>query len=167
MTNMYHYQDAIKISWVKKFVDSENKGKWKLLFDNDIKKIGDIWIWQCEPSSVCDMNLDLNRIKNCFLKDTIKGWIKLRKQYDVVDKIIWYNSKIKVGQKTVFYRNWSKNNINLLSYLIDCDHLMNFAEFKEKYPFVQTKFVEYNGIVESKNLKRILYQAFYFTFNGP
>ena len=64
MTNIYHYQDAIKVLCVKRYVDPKNKGKWKILFDNEIKKIGGDWIWQCESSSLCDLNI--SKICNSF-----------------------------------------------------------------------------------------------------
>ena len=166
MTNIYDYKDAIKISWVKRFVDPNNEGKWKILFDNEIKKIGGDWIWQCEPANVCDLNV--NKISNSFLKDILKGWLKLRKKYEIVDKIIWYNSKIKIGKKTVFYRSWSNSNIIFLSDLIESDHLMSFMEFKKKYHAVKTNFVEYSGIVQSikKNLKESCSKLFTLTGNN-
>ena len=32
MIDIKHFNKALKLSWIKKYVDPENHGKWKLLF---------------------------------------------------------------------------------------------------------------------------------------
>ena len=147
MTNIYLFKDAIKISWVKRFNDPDNKGKWKLFFKNEIEKIGGDWIWQCEPSNVSDLNL--GKLNNDFMKDVLAAWFKMRIQHQVTNKVIWYNSKIKVGRKSVYYKNWSVNNVNFLSDLIEEGHLMNFNSFKTNYPNVKCNFIQYYGIINN------------------
>jgi hypothetical protein len=149
MTNIYLFKDAIKISWVKRFIDPVNRGKWKLLFAKGLQKIGGEWLWQCEPSTVSDLNL--SNINNAFLGDVLIAWFKLCVKYEVTNKVIWYNSKIKIDHKCVFYRSWSSDGINFLSDLIENNHLMTFEGFRKKHPKVKCNFIQYYGI--TKNIK--------------
>ena len=35
MTNIAHFSDALKIAWVKRYMQDENNGKWKTIFKNE------------------------------------------------------------------------------------------------------------------------------------
>lgn len=91
MTDIFLFKDAIKIAWVKRYNDPCNEGKWKLLFAKEILKIGGDWIWQCEPQYISDLNM--NKVKNAFLKDILRSWFRLRDKNEVSNKVLWYNKK--------------------------------------------------------------------------
>ena len=40
MINIKSFNKALKATWVKKYFDNENHGKWKLLFDSEIRDLG-------------------------------------------------------------------------------------------------------------------------------
>ena len=40
MINIKSFNKALKATWVKKYFDNENHGKWKLLFDSEISDLG-------------------------------------------------------------------------------------------------------------------------------
>ena len=45
MKKVQNFVESLKIEWVKRYCDSNNKGKWKIIFCKDIIKIGGKWIW--------------------------------------------------------------------------------------------------------------------------
>ena len=40
MIDMKSFNKALKSTWVKKYLDKHNHGKWKLLFDSEIHDLG-------------------------------------------------------------------------------------------------------------------------------
>ena len=40
MIDISSFNKSLKITWIKKYLDNNNKGKWKIFFDVDIKKDG-------------------------------------------------------------------------------------------------------------------------------
>ena len=40
MFGIKSYNKALKSTWVKKYLDNENHGKWKILFDSEIRDLG-------------------------------------------------------------------------------------------------------------------------------
>ena len=94
MTNISKFIDALKIAWVKRFLDDENKASWKTLLSNELFKIGGDWKWLCKPK--CHTDFRYEKINNSFLCDVIKAWFKLKNMYDEKnDEVLWYNSSIK------------------------------------------------------------------------
>ena len=42
MIDIKIFNKALKSSWVKKYLDPENQGKWKLLFDYELQNLGGV-----------------------------------------------------------------------------------------------------------------------------
>ena len=40
MIDIKLFNEALKLSWIKKYLDTENDGKWKLLFDLQLRPFG-------------------------------------------------------------------------------------------------------------------------------
>ena len=40
MIDIKLFNNALKLSWIKKYLDTENHGKWKLLFDLQLRPFG-------------------------------------------------------------------------------------------------------------------------------
>ena len=40
MIDIKSFNKALKSTWVKKYLDNNNHGKWKLLFDSEIRDLG-------------------------------------------------------------------------------------------------------------------------------
>ena len=80
MTNIYKFNEALKISWVKRYFDVRSKGKWKILFQREMSNIGGEWIWYCKPKLVTDFCY--KKLCNTFLCEVIKLWFEFRIFYD-------------------------------------------------------------------------------------
>lgn len=147
MTNISKFIDALKIAWVKRFLDAENKGCWKILFSNELFKIGGDWIWSCKPKGLTDFRYEV--INNSFLCDVMKAWFKLKNMYDEkTDEVLWYNSSIKINRKTIYFKSWSKKGINFISDLIIDKHWMTYEEFKNKFN-VNCNFLKYFSVIHA------------------
>ena len=60
--NMIHVESfcrALKIAWVKRVLDKENKGNWKTMFCLNTKEIGGEYIFMCNFKAN-DMNIKIN-----------------------------------------------------------------------------------------------------------
>ena len=40
MIDIFSYNKYLKLVWVKKYLDAENMGKWKLFFEEELEKCG-------------------------------------------------------------------------------------------------------------------------------
>ena len=38
MIDLKSFNKALKLSWVRKYLDKDNNGKWKLLFDSELQE---------------------------------------------------------------------------------------------------------------------------------
>ncbi len=149
MTNVHDFADSIKIAWIKRYLDNENKGKWKVFFSKEIFKVGDVWVWLCNVYKDTDFCYDI--LCNAFLCDVFRAWFRLRKvcEETTTDEVLWYNSKIKVKKKTIFYRTWSEKGVNFISDLLyEKKRFMTFNEFKQKYN-INCMYLKYFGLVSA------------------
>ena len=46
MIDIKLFNKALKSSWVKKYLDPENQGKWKLLLDSELRSLGGVEIFR-------------------------------------------------------------------------------------------------------------------------
>ena len=75
LTNIQSFINAIKTSWVKRLIDENNRGKWKLFFNNILKKRGgDI----CLEGTLDNNILKTMCSKNQFIYDVLKSWNQLQ-----------------------------------------------------------------------------------------
>lgn len=56
MIDIVPFSKSLKATWIKKFLDAENRGKWKLFFDLELKAFG--------GKTVLTGNLNTNDSKN-------------------------------------------------------------------------------------------------------
>ena len=40
MIDIQSFNKSLKATWVKKYLDKENRGRWKLFFDKELQKYG-------------------------------------------------------------------------------------------------------------------------------
>ena len=40
MININAFNQSLKVSWINKYLDQTNRGKWKFVFDDSLKKHG-------------------------------------------------------------------------------------------------------------------------------
>ena len=119
LPNIKTFINALKASWVKRFVDENNKGKWKIFFQNILKKRGGEIYFECtldtkDIKSICN--------KHQFINDVLNSWTQFQSNIAINDMrktIIWNNSNIKCNAQTFYYKQWHERGILYLEHIFD------------------------------------------------
>ena len=109
MIDLCSFNKSLKTTWVKKYLDTTNKGKWKLLFDMELKNPDG-----CE--NLFQGNLNVNdtkkiiKVTDPFLKEILEYWAETNFERQVTYEInfreqsLWFNSLIRVDNRPIFLR---------------------------------------------------------------
>ncbi|KAH3718266.1 hypothetical protein DPMN_061068 [Dreissena polymorpha] len=91
LTNIDSFLNAIKCSWVKRYLDNTNTSKWKLFYQKILKKYGDSLLFECNIS-----NTILHEIANTniFLSDVLSAWSD-----------VTHNLETQTSSKTILWNN--------------------------------------------------------------
>ena len=151
MIDIVSFIDSLKLSWIRRLFQSTSK--WQ----NVISTFVDINILSnCgrEYIQICQ-----NKSKNKFWKDVFKAWGRLGYKQDteilcennLLKSPLWYNKKILINKKPIFYKEWYQRGVTLINDLIKSSHPYSFYTHEE---FTQTfgvtcHFLEYNGVVSA------------------
>ena len=120
MMDIKNFLAALKCSWIKRIMDDQNKGQWKLAYKDIINKYGGKlifkWLWFNE-------RVDIRNVwKNTFIKEIMLYWSTLNKYEqpkDISSQILWSNSNILINKKTIFQNVWFEKGINHISDIYD------------------------------------------------
>ena len=102
MIDIYKFINSLKTSWIKRILDDNNKGMWKLFYNENILKFGGKLLFEC---NLTEKDIKINFPHRGFLKDILIAWSKVKgnaEQTNIGKEIIWNNSKIKVQDKTLY-----------------------------------------------------------------
>ena len=119
LTDIDSFLNAIKCSWVKRYLDNTNTSKWKLFYQKILKTYGDTLLFEC---NIDNNILDEISTKNKFLSNVLTAWCKVTRNLETKlnNKIIlWSNKDITTNNKTFFYQNWFERNIKYVDQLYD------------------------------------------------
>jgi hypothetical protein len=94
---------------------------------------------------------DMPSVSDLFYNEILQTWASLTysepsKPEEILKQILWYNSCIKIDNKTVNYKTWADNNINFIQDLLNKDG--NFAtknELENKFS-MNFKYLEYESL---------------------
>ena len=144
MLDIFTFNKSLKVGWLHKYFDKSNKGKWKLILEKNIEKIG------------------RRRMLSGFLSKEDAGRLEIPNNYqnlthanhlsDIKLHPIWNNSGIRINNQPVFYKTWSEKGVNyiedILNYVNSDYRFMSLDTFTEKYA-LQTDFVTFSGIISA------------------
>ena len=107
MPHVYSFNNAIKVAWVKRYLDHHNDSKWKFFLSKILQRMGgnNFFSWNF---NVKDSHF-LNHIDQ-FWRDVLLSWSSYKyynpvKFKDIVFQPLWFNSFIQVDKKVLFVRN--------------------------------------------------------------
>lgn len=141
MINIENFIASMKISWVKKLLQSS--AKWQFVIGEDIN------ISQVIRYGPTYALKNIEKSKNKFWQDVFNSWKKLENCFEneltpekMGKTVLWYNEKLKVDKKLMSLKEWSKNNIYLINSLLDEEgNIMTYAQFKTIFD-IKTNFLE-------------------------
>ena len=149
MLDIQIFNRALKAKWIQKYLDSSNKGKWKLFLDFFLAKYN--------ATLLITGNLNVNdaaslEIDDPFTEELIEIWscLNFKKQPPDFSNIpIWHNSFVRIDNKPIYYKNWYKAGIHFRNHLLDENfHFLTFDAFKKKFS-VKTNFLQYQSVVSA------------------
>ena len=97
---------SLKISWVKRILQTESNSLLKHLYENVFKQFGGNILFE---SNFREADIIKHFNKKTFLRDLLLAWSKLTNKTVISNyhnEIIWNNSNIRVGENTIFYKEW-------------------------------------------------------------
>jgi len=144
---------AIKASWVKRYLDNENSGQWKIFLKNRLEKYGNSLIFDCEIDEKLIKRISLN---NNFLNNILTSWIKIKDNLNkdniiVAKLIIWNNKNVTENKSTIFYKDWFDRGIQCFEHLFDYRNntFYNFETFSYLYDIPKNDFLKYFKIISA------------------
>ena len=106
MPHLSSFNNAMKITWVKRYLDEENESKWKLFFRLSLKNVGGDFFfkWNISPK-----HLPINKDIDPFWNDVLIAWSHYKyynpvKFKEIISQPIWFNSHILIGDKPIFVK---------------------------------------------------------------
>ena len=148
MIQIHSYIKALKLTWLRRVFDSS--ASWKDIFCHDCKTdavrlicFGDTYAIKIS-----------NNTTNTFWKETLKSFAELKKKTfymklnhsEILNLPIWYNSRIRLGNSSVYFKKWKEKGILFINDLIKQDgQYMEYNEFCNTYRF-ETPITQYYGL---------------------
>ena len=150
MIDIKLFCQALKMTWIKKYIDPLNFSPWKILSIDSLEKWGGDKILLLGKEGLNTVASTLN----LFWKDILDNFSNLQNEKvtdgnDVLSQSIWLNSHIKANNTSPCLRNWIKNDIYIINDLLDQNkQIMSYEIFQDTY-HVDTTFVEFYGIISA------------------
>ena len=128
LTNIEQFLSSIKASWVKRYLDENNKRLWKHFFYINLKPYGNKLIFECDiDKSIIDK---LSK-SGTFLNDVLVSWVNIKQIHDentnvkVGKTVIWNNKKLKSAGNTFFSKTGMTTELSFSNIYLIIDK-MNF-----------------------------------------
>ena len=106
MLDLHRFINALKSSWVSRLVDTENKGQWKHIYLNQLKRLGGTLTFEC--------NLDKKETENIikkgsFISNVLLSWIEINSKTEheisISSEILWNNVELKINIYMIMIEN--------------------------------------------------------------
>ena len=153
MLDIASFNKALKIVWIKKYLDKENYSKWKLFLDIELQyKGGEIFL-------TGNLNKkDLSKFyafNDPFIKEIIEIWSDINYERNITSKQqfqsqpLWHNSLIRIANRPVCYKKWLNKGITKVKQIMDSPtHFLTHSAFQTRYDIKLCQII-YLGIVSS------------------
>ena len=153
MLDLNSFNKALKLSWVRKYLNDNNSGKWKLLFDFQLQDYGGVEFFRGNLDRK-DVSKYIN-VPDPFIAEIVPIWTD-RSFEDTVKSMehllslnLWHNSLVKVGKKPIYYKSWSAKGIQNVRHLMRGESkFLSFTEFRERFD-IKTNFLTFYGVISS------------------
>jgi hypothetical protein len=144
MIDIKLFCQALKMTWIKKYIDPLNFSLWKILLVDSLEKWGGDKMLLLGKEGLNTVASTLNP----FWKDILDNFSNLQNEKvidenDVLSQSIWLNSHIKVNNISPCLKNWIERDIYIIDDLLDQNkQIMSYEIFQDTY-HVDTTFVEF------------------------
>ena len=149
MVDIDCFVKANKISWIFRYINSNNNAHWKIAFDRELKDLGGDNFWNLFFLKKKDLKF-LN-ISNKFVLDVITAWCDLINfelnscRNNFLEQPLWLNSNIRVDKQPIFYKRWVDSGVLYIGDLFCEGQFMSFQQFLCTYS-IKTHFLEFLSV---------------------
>ena len=148
MLDIQSFNNVIKAKWIQRYLDPNDKGKWKLFTDFFLGNhdATALFSGNLKPEDVATLE-----IEDPYTKELVEAWCRLNFRGNTISfssMPIWYNSFIRISGKPFFYKSWFVADVTKVSNLLDetSSRFLTFEAFKEKYT-IKANFLQYHRVV--------------------
>lgn len=138
---------------MRKYLNDDNSGKWKLLFDFQFEDYGGVEFFRGNLDRK-DVSKYIN-VPDPFVTEIVQIWTEtcfedtIKSVEHLLSLNLWHNSLVKVGKKPIYYKSWSAKGIQKVRHFMrDESKFLSFNEFKERFD-VKTNFLAFYGAMSS------------------
>lgn len=153
MIDIFSYNKSLKLAWVKKYLDAENMGKWKLFFGEELEKYGGKLLFRGNLNKKDTM--EITDVNNTLIREILSIWAEVnfegsvKSQNQFLEQPLWHNSLIKVGNKPIFYKKLFLKGISKVKHIMrDYNKFFSLAEVSNIYN-IQIQPLTFFGLVSS------------------
>ena len=113
MLDIVSFNKVCKFTWIKKYLDNDNHGKWKILFDLELDSYGKELVFAGNMSKR-DASNYIN-LSDPFIKEVHETWTEINFENTINSleqfrqQYLWQNSLIKIENKPIYLNKWFKN----------------------------------------------------------
>ena len=148
MVNLRNFLMALKISWLRKI---QYDREMREMATNICPDLANIHVF---GSDFC--KLVLGKTKNLFWKDVLTHLLhfhnkcKSKTLEDLMNEHLFYNENILRDKRSIYLKEWVDHDIVYIHQIHKpTGELLTFHEFKTKYPWCQTNFLIFQGIINA------------------
>ena len=153
MIDILSFNKALKTTWIKKYLDTDNQGKWKLFLDLELKK------FECTLPFTSNLNkIDIANIfktQDSFLKEILLIWSEINfeeritSESQLSEQGIWYNSLVRINDSPIFFKEWYRKGITKVKHLRNREgKFLTPPELLNKYD-IKVQPLAYCGIISA------------------
>ena len=160
MIDLVSFNKSLKLTWIKKYLDSSNKEKWKIFLDLKLGKNAGELVF-AGNLSVKDTKIKFKN-SDSFTKELLEIWAKVNFEHKINSKEqlfqqpIWFNSLISIGNQPIFLKDWAAQGITKVKHLliVNSDVYLSLSELQIKFNFRPCQLKYYGVIAAVKQLSK-------------
>ena len=130
MIDIASFNKSLKATWIKKYLDSGNRGKWKNFFNLALGKYRGSHFYELGNLKRKDID-KVKKIEDPFIKEIVEIWSDTFFEKKIVSKDhflslpLLQNSLIRIHNAPVFCNNWLTKGKTKVKHLMD-ENFINF-----------------------------------------
>ena len=149
MPDIFSIYKAQRINWLRRLLDDEVVHPWKRLFQIKLKPVGNINLLLKCNFKVSSLPVQLSTFEISLLSNWLEIQNHSKNSTHYLNQYIWNNSRILVGGKGIFLKEFADSGFNFIGQMFDGrGHLLNW-ETVSATGVPQQAFLKWYGIIHS------------------
>ena len=152
MINIGQFIKALKCTWIRRLVTSTNSSSWISVFQTIYGQNAQTYFFELRDDY---LNTLIITCDNIFWKDVFNSWKSTIKyiqpnKHNLLCLPLWLNSNIKIGSRSVMFKDWYKKGVKVIGDLMDSNYtFLNKIAFENKFAISNVCYLKYHGMILS------------------